>query len=199
MSYVEDLIDLACEATGHLEKAVDFKHRFYPKCGAIPGSNIMRYIFRIQLRGSQSVAEFPVKIEWHPTSGETFEDALRKNAEFGIDLTNTVKSILADYDKRIKNFKKGQDDMNYSTSNISEADVNYKASMQAIEDELKMKNETAKLEADRQIAEVEKNYREGQIIEENKMRAFKRHSYYQSLIDEGFTKEEAMTILIAEI
>ena len=94
--------------------------------------------------------------------------------------------------------KKGNTDM-ATERYMSESEAYYDAELKKIEMELNQKITDAQFEAQKKRCELESKFRALRIEEQEAEKASKRKAYYDGLIASGFTKEQAMEILLKEL
>lgn len=81
----------------------------------------------------------------------------------------------------------------------SKAELMYRKKMEELEDKHQKHTKEDEMEYSEALFKLQKEYEQDMIKEEVEKRAFKRYTYYQSLIDQGFSEEAAMKILLQEI
>lgn len=82
---------------------------------------------------------------------------------------------------------------------MSESEAWYDTELKKIETELNQKITEAQFEAQKKRCELESKFRALRIEEQEAEKASKRKAYYDGLIASGFTKEQAMEILLKEL
>ena len=104
---------------------------------------------------------------------------------------------LGKYSKYFYN-EKGNTDM-ATERYTSESAAWYDTELKKIETELNQKITEAQFEAQKKRCELESKFRALHIEEQEAEKASKRKAYYDGLIASGFTKEQAMEILLKEL
>lgn len=104
---------------------------------------------------------------------------------------------LGKYSKYFYN-EKGNTDM-ATERYMSESEAWYDTELKKIETELNQKITEAQFEAQKKRCELESKFRALRIEEQEAEKASKRKAYYDGLIASGFTKEQAMEILLKEL
>lgn len=100
--------------------------------------------------------------------------------------------------KNNNNFRKDTKTMTKS-SFISNAEATYNETRSNIEREGLEKKAAIDAETEKKVAEANEEFEKTKIRDREAKRAFERRAYYDGLIAAGFTKSEAMTILLKEI
>ena len=104
---------------------------------------------------------------------------------------------LGKYSKYFYN-EKGNTDM-ATERYMSESEAWYDTELKKIETELNQKITEAQFEAQKKRCELESKFRALRIEEQEAEKASKRKAYYDGLIASGFTKDQAMEILLKEL
>lgn len=83
--------------------------------------------------------------------------------------------------------------------NMSEAEFMYRKKKEELEAKHQEHTKEDEIEYSEALLKLQKEYEQNMIKEEVEQRAFRRYTYYQSLIAQGFSEEAAMKILLQEI
>ena len=82
---------------------------------------------------------------------------------------------------------------------VSESEAYYDSELKKIETKLAQDISNAQFEAQKARCELENWFRAERIKEQESEKAQKRKAYYDGLVASGFTKDEALKILLEEL
>lgn len=83
--------------------------------------------------------------------------------------------------------------------NMTEAELMYQKKKEELEAKHQKHTKEDEMEYSEALLKLQKEYEQNMVKEEVEQRAFRRYTYYQSLIAQGFSEEAAMKILLQEI